>query len=74
LLRNFPAYAFIHAGNALIGALLLRIFKTPMDIQSFWLRAQALWAVLDQHPLLHASLGLMLLLVVARCPDGSPAS
>lgn len=36
-----------------------------MDIQSLWRRAQDLWAVLDQHPVLHASLGLLLLLVVA---------
>ena len=36
-----------------------------MDIQSLWQRVQELWTVLDQHPVLHASLGLMLLLVVA---------
>ena len=36
-----------------------------MDIQSLWQHAQQTWALLDQHPLLHASLGLLLLLVVA---------
>ncbi len=36
-----------------------------MDIKSLWLRVQELWTLLDQHPLLHASLGLMLLLAVA---------
>jgi len=36
-----------------------------MDIQSLWLRIQDLWGILDQHPLLHAGLGLALLLVAA---------
>lgn len=36
-----------------------------MDIQTVWLRTQELWGVLDQHPLLHAGLGLALLLVIA---------
>lgn len=36
-----------------------------MDIQTVWLRTQELWGMLDQHPLLHAGLGLVLLLVVA---------
>jgi miniconductance mechanosensitive channel len=36
-----------------------------MDIQSLWQRVQEYWTVLDQHPVLHAGLGLMLLLIVA---------
>ena len=36
-----------------------------MDIQTVWLRTQELWGMLDQHPALHAGLGLALLLVVA---------
>lgn len=36
-----------------------------MDIQTVWLRTQELWGMLDQHPLLHAGLGLALLLVIA---------
>jgi len=36
-----------------------------MDIQTVWLRTQELWGMLDQHPALHAGLGLVLLLVVA---------
>ncbi|MDY7566113.1 mechanosensitive ion channel family protein [Pseudomonas sp. RTC3] len=36
-----------------------------MDIQTVWLRTQELWGMLDQHPVLHAGLGLVLLLVVA---------
>jgi len=36
-----------------------------MDIQTIWLRTQELWGLLDQHPLLHAGLGLVLLVVVA---------
>jgi miniconductance mechanosensitive channel len=36
-----------------------------MDIQTVWLRTQELWGMLDQHPTLHASLGLVLLLIVA---------
>ncbi|WP_426119375.1 mechanosensitive ion channel family protein [Pseudomonas sp. DSP3-2-2] len=36
-----------------------------MEIQSLWRRVQELWGVLDQHPLLHASLGLLLLLIAA---------
>ncbi len=52
--------------NALIGALFFnRILLIPMDIQSLWRRVQELWTVLDQHPVLHASLGLVLLVVVA---------
>lgn len=37
----------------------------PMDIKQLWLNAQDLWGALDQHPLLHSSLALILLLVVA---------
>lgn len=36
-----------------------------MDIKQLWLNAQDLWGALDQHPLLHSSLALALLLVVA---------
>lgn len=36
-----------------------------MDIKQLWLNAQDLWGALDQHPLLHSTLALMLLLVVA---------
>ena len=36
-----------------------------MDIKQLWLNAQDLWGALDQHPLLHSSLALILLLVVA---------
>ena len=36
-----------------------------MDIETVWLRTQELWGMLDQHPALHAGLGLVLLLVVA---------
>ena len=36
-----------------------------MDLQSIWLRAQDLWGALDQHPWLHAALGLALLFGVA---------
>ena len=36
-----------------------------MDIETVWLRTQELWGMLDQHPALHAGLGLALLLVVA---------
>ena len=36
-----------------------------MDIETVWLRTQKLWGMLDQHPALHAGLGLALLLVVA---------
>jgi len=36
-----------------------------MDFQSVWLRAQDLWGALDQHPWLHATLGLILLFGVA---------
>jgi miniconductance mechanosensitive channel len=38
---------------------------SPMDIKQLWLNAQDLWGALDQHPLLHSTLALMLLLVVA---------
>src|SRR5471032_2400101 len=36
-----------------------------MDMKQLWLNAQDLWGALDQHPLLHFSLTLILLLVVA---------
>ena len=36
-----------------------------MDFQSLWLRTQDLWGALDQHPWLHATLGLILLFGVA---------
>lgn len=36
-----------------------------MDLQSLWLRTQALWNALDQHPWLHAGLGLILLFGIA---------
>jgi len=36
-----------------------------MDIKQLWLNVQDLWGALDQHPLLHSSLGLLLLLLVA---------
>src|SRR5471032_912013 len=36
-----------------------------MDMKQLWLNAQDLWGALDQHPLLHSSLALILLLVVA---------
>ncbi len=36
-----------------------------MDIQHFWLQAQALWGTLEQHPLLNAGLSLVLLLTIA---------
>ncbi|AZC23312.1 MULTISPECIES: mechanosensitive ion channel family protein [Pseudomonas] len=36
-----------------------------MDFKQLWLDTQDLWGALDQHPLLHAGLGLTLLLVVA---------
>ncbi|UCZ86825.1 mechanosensitive ion channel family protein [Pseudomonas sp. L5B5] len=36
-----------------------------MDFKQLWLYTQDLWGALDQHPLLHAGLGLTLLLVVA---------
>ncbi len=36
-----------------------------MAIQQFWQDALDLWGTLDQHPLLHAGLGLLLLLVIA---------
>jgi miniconductance mechanosensitive channel len=36
-----------------------------MDIKQLWLNAQDLWGALDQHPLLHSTLALMLLLGVA---------
>lgn len=37
----------------------------PMDIKQLWLNIQDLWGALDQHPLLHSGLGLMVLLVIA---------
>ncbi|UVJ45305.1 mechanosensitive ion channel family protein [Pseudomonas sp. LS1212] len=36
-----------------------------MDIQQLWLGAQDLFGALDKHPILHAGLGLCLLLVIA---------
>lgn len=36
-----------------------------MDIKQLWLNVQDLWGALDQHPLLHSSLALLVLLVVA---------
>ncbi|BFT65037.1 hypothetical protein PMm318_A57960 [Pseudomonas moorei] len=36
-----------------------------MDIKQLWLNAQDLWGTLDQHPLLHSSLALAVLLVIA---------
>jgi len=33
-----------------------------MDIKQFWLNVQDLWGALDQHPLLHAGLGMLVLL------------
>jgi miniconductance mechanosensitive channel len=36
-----------------------------MDIKQLWLNVQDLWGALDEHPLLHASLGFLVLLVVA---------
>ncbi|WP_337154027.1 mechanosensitive ion channel family protein [Pseudomonas protegens] len=36
-----------------------------MDFKQLWLNTQDLWGALDQHPLLHAGIGLALLLVVA---------
>ncbi|MDU9389061.1 mechanosensitive ion channel family protein [Pseudomonas sp. zfem002] len=36
-----------------------------MAIQQFWQDALDLWGTLDQHPLLHAGLGLLFLLVIA---------
>ncbi|CAH0248663.1 mechanosensitive ion channel family protein [Pseudomonas brassicacearum] len=36
-----------------------------MDIKQFWVNLQDLWGALDQHPILHSSLALMLLLVIA---------
>ena len=36
-----------------------------MDIQLFWQNALDLWGTLDQHPLLHAGLGLAVLLLAA---------
>ncbi|PWB30203.1 mechanosensitive ion channel protein MscS [Pseudomonas sp. SDI] len=36
-----------------------------MAIQQFWQNALDLWGTLDQHPLLHAGIGLTLLLIIA---------
>ncbi|MGN8276587.1 mechanosensitive ion channel family protein [Pseudomonas sp. SMN5] len=36
-----------------------------MDIKQLWVHLQDLWGALDQHPLLHSSLGLLLLLTIA---------
>lgn len=37
----------------------------PMDTHSLWLRAQALWALLEHQPMLRTALGLLILLVAA---------
>ncbi|WNZ79901.1 MULTISPECIES: mechanosensitive ion channel family protein [Pseudomonas] len=36
-----------------------------MDIKQLWVNIQDLWGALDKHPLLHSSLALILLLVIA---------
>ncbi|APC15424.1 mechanosensitive ion channel protein MscS [Pseudomonas frederiksbergensis] len=36
-----------------------------MDLKQLWLNTQDLWGTLDQHPLVHASLALAVLLVIA---------
>ncbi|KIR15181.1 Miniconductance mechanosensitive channel YbdG [Pseudomonas fluorescens] len=36
-----------------------------MDIKQLWVNLQDLWGALDQHPILHSSLALMLLLLIA---------
>jgi len=36
-----------------------------MDLKQLWLNTQDLWGALDQHPLVHSSLALMVLLVIA---------
>ncbi|CAN7152312.1 mechanosensitive ion channel family protein [Pseudomonas brassicacearum] len=36
-----------------------------MDIKQLWVNLQDLWGALDQHPILHSSLALMVLLVIA---------
>ncbi|KAA5844219.1 mechanosensitive ion channel family protein [Pseudomonas chlororaphis] len=36
-----------------------------MDFKQLWLNVQDLWGALDEHPLLHSSLALVILLVVA---------
>ncbi|WP_053143621.1 mechanosensitive ion channel family protein [Pseudomonas sp. P97.38] len=36
-----------------------------MDIKQLWVHLQDLWGALDQHPLLHSGIALMLLLVIA---------
>lgn len=36
-----------------------------MDLQRFWRDAFDLWGTLDQHPMLHATLGTLVLLCVA---------
>ena len=51
--------------NALIApCCLIEESVSPMDIKQLWLNVQDLWGALDEHPLLHASLGLLVLLVV----------
>ena len=40
-----------------------------MDIKQLWLNVKDLWNALDEHPLLHSSLGLLVLLVVAMEPS-----
>ncbi len=36
-----------------------------MDIKQLWLNAQDLWGALDQHPIVHAALALVVLLLIA---------
>ncbi|WP_447768665.1 mechanosensitive ion channel family protein [Pseudomonas kilonensis] len=36
-----------------------------MDIKQLWVNIQDLWGALDQHPILHSGIALMLLLVIA---------
>ena len=40
-----------------------------MDIKQLWLNVQDLWGALDQHPLLHSSLALLVLLVLRPALD-----
>ena len=55
-------YGTLLGQNALILTLITFLVLT---LQQLWLNAQDLWGALDEHPLLHASLGLLVLLVVA---------
>ncbi|HCP31425.1 MAG TPA: mechanosensitive ion channel protein MscS, partial [Pseudomonas sp.] len=36
-----------------------------MDIQRFWRDSLDRWGTLDQHPMLHAAIGLAVLLVIS---------